>query len=979
MKTIQKPDKKEKKAKIITFIFTLMLMFILLSLSLAAPVWAVPQIQLINQTSSVEYGEMQTIILRIIANNTGNTSNTNNASNTNGTINWTANEVITKALIEYEQQNHTLEHAGSEYYVHTWTPGQKGNNTYIIYAAGSTNQTVRFMSSFQVVDSVPPIIIDALPKGSINYNLVEIKVITNEDSTCKYDQADVGYDSMYYTLNNQGSQGLNHTQLRSFGEGETVLYARCKDTSGNIGESKTISFRIDALPPAITEISPTGTVNQEEIELRLGTDEIATCKWSKTNQNYDSLENNFKTTGATLHEQPVKLSQGINTFYIGCEDTAGNKNQAIILNIELNLPPQAEVEIEKNNSYRALAQGTYDISLTASKPLSAVPVLKLKIGNRLLNIPLEGSSQAWSGYLIIPSEFGADVGEFLFTGIDAKGTTGTEITDGKLVLIDTSVPPMPESLKLANENNKIKLSWDYTGEDVEQFKIYRSTTGNTDSTNYKASAIEKNYLDSDVTSKIGYFYRISAMDKAGNEGPLSEEEFIMAEFQNATAQFQQKPEILAVVNAKISELEAIVQNLDIKISRLEETTDRDVLEIINQEELVSKQKDIKSKIQVLIGELKTYRETKLTQEEVNAKIAIISTRIDEYKKDIVKEVKLMSKVQKEQSPEEVVIQETTDEYLKDKILAADKKEIYSNKVKELQEKFRVQQELASYEISYEYKESQRIILVTENIISSMQPNELQGVIAQEFIPKETLKVSEIIFEVTPEGFNRLGAQWPLNPDYLEITYKTQEAKDLNQLQGINTVLLYELEWFLSSMSDNQQLNESNQITGEAIADEGSQGISLTTIILIPLSVIIIAVLLTYYFVFLKTDKLYEKDVIEGIERQEKDALGKINIHQEPGDGSRASENELKPISSQSTAQNTAQSIMLIHSLVQQAYDELREGNLESASRTYSHALSFYKASSFKLDDKLKANYEMNTLRERIVEAIRDVEDKKSVL
>jgi hypothetical protein len=252
------------------------------------------------------------------------------------------------------------------------------------------------------------------------------------------------------------------------------------------------------------------------VDIRVSTDESATCKWSKTSQTYGSLESQFRTTGATLHEQPIKLSQGINTYYIGCKDSAGNENQVIILNIELNLPPQAEIEISRNNSYRALGQGTYDISLTTSKPLSQAPTLKLKISNRLLNIPLEGSSQKWTGYLIIPTDIGEDIGEFMYTGVDTKGTTGTEITGGKLVLIDTSIPPAPDSLKLFNENNKIKLTWGYSGEEIEQFNIYRSTTGNTDNTNFKTSTTEKSYLDSDVINKIGYFYRISAMDKAGN-------------------------------------------------------------------------------------------------------------------------------------------------------------------------------------------------------------------------------------------------------------------------------------------------------------------------------------------------------------------------------------------------------------------------------------------------------------------------------
>ncbi len=936
MKTIQQTAKKENIANLIMFL----LMFMLLGLALSTSVTATPQIHLINQTDPIEYGEIQVITLNITANNT------------NATTNTTTNFTITQALIEFDQQNHTLEQ-GAGYYTYAWVPQQKGMNAYIIYATDSNNQTQDYTNSFQVTDNAPPRIINTQPKGTINYNLVEIKVTTNEDSACKYDQSNVSYDSMYYSLSNQG---VNHTQLRSFEDGEFRLYTRCKDTSNNIGQSQVISFKIDALPPTITEITPTGTVNQEEIDMRVSTDEVATCKWSKTNQPYASLENQFRTTGATLHEQPLKLNQGINTYYIGCEDQIGNRNTIIILNIELSLPPTAVIDTERNSSYRALSQGTYEISLTASKPLGQAPALKLKISNRLINIPLEGSSQTWDGYLIIPSDIGEEIGQFLYTGIDTKGTTGTEITSGKLVIIDTTIPLATESLKLANENNKIKLTWGYAGEEIEHFNIYRSTTGNTDKANFKTQTPEKNYLDSDVTNKIGYFYRVSAVNKAGNEGPLSEEEFLMTEFQNITTQFKQNPEILASINSKISELEAIVQELDVKISRLEETTDQDILEIVNQEDLVTKQKDIKSKIQTIIGELKTYRETRLTKEEINAKIAIINTKINEYQKSIINEVKLVNKIQKEQFPEESVVQESINEYLKDKALTDDKRETYNKRTKELQEEARIKQELASYEISYEYKESDKIILIKETIISS---NDLEGVLAQEFIPKDTLKVSEITFATAPTDFNRLGAQWVLsNPDNLEIKYKTQEEKDLNQLQGVRTVLLYDFEWFLSSLLDNK-LNETDKITGKAVIEQ-KQGFSLTKIILIPLGILIIISLLTYYFVFLKTEKFYEKNIITEIEKQEENVIQRINLP----NGS----DNISPNLEIESSTNSSQNITIIHSLIQQAYEELEQGNLDSAGKAYSQALSLYLSSRLSLKERLRANFEMNSLREHLVEA-----------
>jgi hypothetical protein len=896
---------------------------------------AMPNIKLINQASPLEHGNMQTLLLNIT---------------TNG-----IDATITQALIEFDQQNHTLQ-KGAGQYEYAWMPQQAGTNTYLVYATDSLNETQTYDGSFIVIDTTPPEIIEAQPGGMLNYNLIELKAITNENSTCKYDQANVSYDSMYFSLS---GEEIIHTKLRSFEDGSYTFYVRCKDAYNNIGQSKTIGFTIDTNAPTILSTTPTGTVNQQQIELRLDTDEIATCKWSKTNQDYDHLGNQFQITGSTIHQQSLTLTDGINTYYLSCKDATGNKNPTVTLNIELNLPPTATINIEKNNTYHAISQGTYKISLTTTEPLIQAPSLKLRYNNQLTNMPLEGASAQWTGYLIISPETGENVGEFIYSGTDTKGTTGTEITSGKLILIDTTPPPAPTSLKLINENNKIKLSWDYAGEEPDHFNIYKSTTGKTGKADFEASTTERTYRDADVTNKIGYFYIISAVDKAGNEGPLSEEEFLMTEFQNATNQLKQDPAILAIINDKINEFDRIVQDLGVKTAALEETTGQDLLQIINEKQLVKEQKEIKSKIQTLIGELKTYREAKITKEELNAKIDIINTKLEEYKKGMIKEVKILGKIQSEQIPEEALLQETINEYLKNKALTEEQKEEYNIRTKQLQQEVRITQEIISYEIAYEYKESEKIILIKETLIST---KELKEALIQEYLPAGLVKVSEITFTITPNDLNRLGAQWLLKDlPSSEIIYTISEEKELNQLQRIRTILLYNLDEFLSGLS-KEKLNASDQATGKAVS-AGKQGFSLTKVVFIPLGILVILALLIYYFVFLKTGSVHENEVITKLDEKEQ-ALGHLNISQETG-ASHALSHTLYYNNRQisESGQNTNQ----ILTLIQQAYEKLESVDIDSASHIYSLALSYYARSGLNFKDRIKANFEMNTLREKIIE------------
>jgi hypothetical protein len=889
---------------------------------------AMPQIQLTSIANPLEYGQMQKI-----------------------TLNITANSTIEQALIEFNGQNHSLQKE-NDYYIYSWVPGQKGNNSYSIYTTDAQNETQTYIGSFIVQDTTPPQIIEAGPQGNLNYNLVELRAETNENSTCRYDQADVSYDSMYFDLS---GEGISHTKLRNFGDGQYNLYILCKDSSGNIGPSKAINFIIDTTPPVITYIDPTGTVNQPQVTLKISTDEIASCKWSKINKDYDAMENYFQATNSINHEQPLTLLDGINSFFIICKDKMEHKNFLVTVNLELNLPPTALITIEKNNSYPALAQGTYEVKLTSSKALANAPILQLKYTNRLINVPLEWASREWTGYLIIPQEQIEDVGEFVFSGTDSKGTPGNEITSGKLVLLDTTLPIAPTELKILNENNTLRVSWDYTGEDSNHFNIYRSTTGKTDKSNYKSSITGKAYYDRDVTSQIGYFYRVSAVDNAGNEGPLSDEEFLMADLQNATNQFKQDPDILELINNKITELEKVLQGLDLKISSLEQKTDEDLVEIMNEEALIDKQKEIKNNIQTLVGELKTYKESKITSDELQAKIEIINTKVTGYKNGIIQDVIIKDKVQNEQVIEDSLLQQTIQSYLENKQFSPQQAQNYESMVKELQKKVRVEQGITKFEISYEYKENDEITMLKENIITS---EEIKGMLAQEVIPKEVVKISDITFQATPLEINEQGVIFALKkPADLKILYTTKTEKDLDQMQSIRTIMIYDSDQFLSALA---QENQSTKITGSVIAGNQQQGSSSqSTWILLGLGMIVIG-LLIYYFIFLKSESPAENKPImnSGITPEDKNEsnLTEISLN-----------NQLfnRDIKNNQTNAAPDSNFVQILRFIKEGYENLDAGNIDVAKESYAFALSKYNSVKLGLKDRMQANFEMNTLWERL--------------
>jgi hypothetical protein len=98
----------------------------------------------------------------------------------------------------------------------------------------------------------------------------------------------------------------------------------------NLTSSQSANFTIDTTPPIRSAGLPTGTLSSgtTQTTMSLTTNESATCKYGTVSASYASLPNTFTTTGSTSHSQTITgLTNGTSyTYYIRCQDTAGNSN-----------------------------------------------------------------------------------------------------------------------------------------------------------------------------------------------------------------------------------------------------------------------------------------------------------------------------------------------------------------------------------------------------------------------------------------------------------------------------------------------------------------------------------------------------------------------------------------------------------------------------------------------------------------------------
>ena len=146
-----------------------------------------------------------------------------------------------------------------------------------------------------------------------------------------------------------------------------------------------------------------------------------------------------------------------------------------------------------------------------------------RIGNFKKDIPLrEEEPGMYAGsYKVLPGDLAE---EALITAVLADDAGhSTEWADALgLVTIDTIPPSIPAGLRAIGRDKAVELTWAPSPEkDVARYKIYRSATpltgfqeaGKTELTTYR---------DPDLANETNYYYRLAAVDLAGNESKLSD-------------------------------------------------------------------------------------------------------------------------------------------------------------------------------------------------------------------------------------------------------------------------------------------------------------------------------------------------------------------------------------------------------------------------------------------------------------------------
>jgi hypothetical protein len=646
--------------------------------------------------------------------------------------------------------------------------------------------------------------------------------------------------------------------------GETGLYTltfAATDSNSTITKQSTITVMQINNPPSILSAT-TSEPNTAQITIDVETDRACVCKYSTSSKTYNQMEYTFAQTNIekTLHEgKTPALSQGSSKIYILCNDEFGNymtSPKQIQLNI--NLRPSASISIDPD---APLKEGTVKIELSTTEPLLSAPELKYSFDDDSTSrtVALIGSGTNWEGYLIIKDTDSERVGSFTFRGYDLTNLEGTEITSGKLFLVDTQNPKAIQSISIENMDKKIKLTWEKPeSESVKEYKIYKkSESGGVETVDYLDSTDDEVFYDTDVEYNIGYYYRVSIVDKAGNEGPLSKEVFtthipviddskispIYSDPVVNPASTKLDSKLEYILNSKIQEVEKIKKDLEKAEETISRTLGTDNIDSIDALNALNKLTDNKNQITSLATDLDALRNQNLAESSFNTAVSDKMDQIDKIWKETPIEVKVIDSSSYQEFTNDEKTNTIVSAYLNEFYPELSDRELKSKieDTKKLQDKIIVNVKLIKGEIKYP-QEVKPFSIVKKSYSSD---EDLGKIVLFESVPENVQEISKIEFSDQPflkENY----AYWNFdNVNGKEITYVLHADINMADLKNVKSIALNEQDLIKE---------DTNQITGDvaglqignlsALGDvKKSDGMFL---ILIIVGIVVICGLFAYY-------------------------------------------------------------------------------------------------------------------------------------
>jgi gliding motility-associated-like protein len=330
-----------------------------------------------------------------------------------------------------------------------------------------------------------------------------------------------------------GNWSITSTTLSS---GTHTLTAKATDVAGNV------SVASNGLAITIDTTSPTLAITSNVPTLKTGETASITFTFTEnpgTTFTWDGTAGDVVVTGGTLG---VISGSGLTRTATFTPSTGVNNGTASI-----TVAANSYTDSAGNNggagTSPALTFDTQAATLTAVNIVSDNPVVTLaKVGNiakltftssEALQVPVV----TIAGHIVTSTAVGNNwTANYTFTGTDAEGlvtyniafsdvagNAGAPVSAGiGSVTFDRTAPAIPAGLAATSGNAQLVLNWTAnTDTDLAKYRILSGTSANPTTFLADIPAGTTTYTNTSLTNGTTYYYRIQAIDQAGNIGTAS--------------------------------------------------------------------------------------------------------------------------------------------------------------------------------------------------------------------------------------------------------------------------------------------------------------------------------------------------------------------------------------------------------------------------------------------------------------------------
>ena len=411
---------------------------------------------------------------------------------------------------------------------------------YQICATDCYNQTGAMSNSIDctaLADTTLPVVMGIYPadgstigpntnitvKAEDNILLSEIKLQYSENN------GETWFDIGKVSTKNTASFKWNISGINSL----VKIRAIAKDSAGNESDgSKVYSYIVDTQGPSkITGVTPVAYSNSILLNWNDVPDQDFSYFQVETLDTYTGL---FNKTGTVNNKRGMQVTNlkcsSLYTFRIVAYDIYGNRGAESDSIEAATLPDSTPPSIVKitpgPNSY----SGVIKISATATDN-SEIKKLTLQISKDGLSwldltetSPAGAPSSATITFSLNVPDYEDGIYRIRAVAEDLAGNiSNTQNSSYVEYNFDRTPPAKPTGLKTAPATAYINLTWQKGAEtDLSAYKIYRSESKEGSFTVLNSSLTALAYNDRNVKPGTTYYYKISAIDFAGNESESSE-------------------------------------------------------------------------------------------------------------------------------------------------------------------------------------------------------------------------------------------------------------------------------------------------------------------------------------------------------------------------------------------------------------------------------------------------------------------------